>query len=594
MRAQTQTALMPPPGYRRPTRVDETGLVVYPVDQHGAELGTYDFTGCPGPQEFRRALVEAFVVRGRRLWNSESTYRGYARALKGFMTWASELDPPLESVTHLTPALWAQWRLHSGRWNPLAVVIGEISSLPPITRSAVVARTGKPAPNVKRGYTWAELRRIRAAAARTVRTARRRIDDNTALLERWRAGGVQADSEDYRWGSLLDHLARTGNVPRYPCGQVREDVKALMRTAGGFAGTVTRLFPSETELGAAAILLVCHEAWNRSVLMRLQVPSHWPNADDDEEGPALYRVETDKPRRRLRRHSTNNLVDTGPGSAGWAMRQVLKMTSQARITAELIGSPSTSLFLARPTFATTEKGLFCDGRVLAWAIPTWAKQMAVEDAEFPPGVAASTVRHAVQILDGGPRNNTPKVHREAYVMLDAGVRLDAGDAVADGLADAVARARADVGMRVVDQVTGPGEDDADVLAHRTGIDRQTAAAVVAGKLDTAVAACTDYEHSPFTPSGPCSASFLLCFACPNALATERHLPRIIYLFHALEALRSVVSAAAWSSDWADHHARVKDLLERRTTDEARRILLTQLSDRDKDLIDRMLERRLDS
>lgn len=55
---------------------------------------------------------------------------------------------------------------------------------------------------------------------------------------------------------------------------------------------------------------------------------------------------------------------------------------------------------------------------------------------------------------------------------------------------------------------------------------------------------------------PCTVSFLLCFACRNAVATGRYLPRIAYLHQALESLRSAVTPAVWAADWATH---LKDL-----------------------------------
>jgi uncharacterized membrane protein len=88
-------------------------------------------------------------------------------------------------------------------------------------------------------------------------------------------------------------------------------------------------------------------------------------------------------------------------------------------------------------------------------------------------------------------------------------------------------------------------------------------------------------------------SFLLCFACSNALATGRHLPRIAYLHQALGAVRSAVDAATWQADWAGHHARVGDLLGQHTSEQGRPVLLARLAERDRELIDRMLERRLD-
>jgi hypothetical protein len=149
-------------------------------------------------------------------------------------------------------------------------------------------------------------------------------------------------------------------------------------------------------------------------------------------------------------------------------------------------------------------------------------------------------------------------------------------------------------MRMVSRATGVSAADAEQVARQTGITIGTAARVAEGRLDTAVAACTDFEHSPFTASGPCAVSFLLCFACPNALATGRHLPRIIYLHQALEALRSAVDAATWARDWAAHHCRVTDLIRTHTTEAERAGLRAQLTDGDRELIDRMLERRLDS
>lgn len=594
MRGQGRAAALPPEGWRRPARIDETGLIVSPVGQHGEPLGIHDFTDSPGGEAFRRELVAAFAARGRGSWNAEGTYRTRASELRKFLTWAAQQTPPLESIADLTPARWKQWRLREPRGHEIRILVEELPGLPEATKAAMGVRIRKPKPKTKQGFSRSELKTIQAAAAKTVRTARLRIAQNAALLESWRAGDMKPGSEQERWGALLDQLARTGDFPRYPCGQLLMDAKALTR-GEGFAGAVTRLFPSEAEMGAAMVLMVCHEAWNLSVIQKMMIPSQWPNADGDQPQPAVHHVDTDKPRRgRRRRHGTNNLVNVGVDSAGWALQQVLDMTAQARATAEAIGGPATSLFLARRVRATPASGLFCDGSSAEWAIQGWVRHMRAADPAFPDGVSVSPIRHSVQALGGGPRNNTEAVHRDVYVMRDENVRDEAADVVADGLADAVAQAKATVRMRVVGQATGRGEHDAQQIAKQTGLDEHTAAAVATGRLDTAVASCTDFEHSPFTSAGPCTASFLLCFACPNALATGRHLPRIAYLHQGLEALRSAVSAKVWKTDWAEHHARVEDLLDRHATPSARPGLLAELTDRDKDLVDRMLERRLDA
>ncbi len=52
------------------------------------------------------------------------------------------------------------------------------------------------------------------AAERQFRAALLRIRENTVLLERWRAAEFTERSREGRVGAVLDHLARTGDVPR--------------------------------------------------------------------------------------------------------------------------------------------------------------------------------------------------------------------------------------------------------------------------------------------------------------------------------------------------------------------------------------------
>jgi hypothetical protein len=66
-------------------------------------------------------------------------------------------------------------------------------------------------------------------------------------------------------------------------------------------------------------------------------------------------------------------------------------------------------------------------------------------------------------------------------------------------------------------------------------------AIGAASLEQALAdgACLDFTNSPFGPPGqPCTASFLDCLACSNAVATRRQLPWLAWLRRALDALRA--------------------------------------------------------
>jgi hypothetical protein len=148
-------------------------------------------------------------------------------------------------------------------------------------------------------------------------------------------------------------------------------------------------------------------------------------------------------------------------------------------------------------------------------------------------------------------------------------------------------------MQLIPEVDGTSDQEAQRIAEGAGIGITTARRVVRGELDTATGACTDYEHSPFTPDGPCAVSFLFCFGCQNAVALARHLPRIVYLHQVMESLRSAVDGQVWAADWATHYSRVSDFLNHHTRVEQRPELLAKLEPGDRELIDAMLERRLD-
>lgn len=593
-------AALPAAPYRKPSNLSADGLVVHAVGQGGQGHGTYDFRGCPGPEAFTGELVAAFArcASASGPWGSAKTCDNYAKYVRQFLRFAASCRPPVTTVGQLTPAVWNTWTLPKPRRRQLRVVLLEIAALPADTRARMQAQRSRASPRTSQAsYSLREFTDIRAAAGRTVRSAVRRIETNTAVLERWRAGGTPREFPDWWWGWVLDHLARTGELPRGTVSTTgtryfSKPVQRLLGRGGG-PDALARLYPTYEEMGAAAVLLICHEGWNLSVLQTMQLPEQWPNADTA--SPAIHRVDTDKARRGSRlRHSSNNLVDVGEGSPGRAIRQVLALTAQARATLEQRGTPSASLLLGRRAKALEGGSVFADGATAELAIKAWSDGAGLVGGDGPLRVGARRLRRTVQVLYGGPRNNTVRTHEDVYLLRDEQVRAESTDVVAAGLAEAVEHAETQVRMRTVSQATGSTAQDAERVAHQAGLAHGRARQVVAGELDTAVAACTDFEHSPFTPSGPCAVSFLLCFACPNAIATGRHLPRIVYLHEALQALRSAVDAATWIADWAEHHGRVADLVSTHTTEAERAALRAQLTEGDQDLIDRMLDRRLDS
>ncbi len=126
----------------------------------------------------------------------------------------------------------------------------------------------------KQAHAREELRWIRDAAAATVRAGRLRIAANTAVLQRWRAGAIERGDGDWFLGEVLDVLARTGDLPRYHSSNDHSVTAYAERVCGfeGNAASLSRLFTTPTEIGAAAVLLIVHEAWNLSVPKKMDVP----------------------------------------------------------------------------------------------------------------------------------------------------------------------------------------------------------------------------------------------------------------------------------------------------------------------------------
>jgi hypothetical protein len=72
------------------------------------------------------------------------------------------------------------------------------------------------------------------------------------------------------------------------------------------------------------------------------------------------------------------------------------------------------------------------------------------------------------------------------------------------------------------------------------------------------------------------------------VATRRHLPRLAYLHHELDRLRTAADPAVWDQDWRVHFGRLWALLEHNTTTAERAAAARGISDADRHLIDRLL------
>lgn len=587
-------ATLPPAGYLRPDVVDETGLVFTLFGESGGVVGRWDFSTLVGSLALHQAFTAAFarLAGPSARWRAWDTCNNGYGAIRHFARHLASLDRPPQSTAEISPAVWASWKLSQPDTRHgidtiryVKRLLSEVEGIPVETLRAVDRRVGTSHEQVKEvAYPRHEFDRIKSAAATMFTTALIRIRTNREHLRRWYAGQIPDGTDNDRIGSALDCLLRTGDVPVAESRPWRRVAESTARLLGGSDPEHTwgRLFLTPEEACALAVLLVASESWNKSVLHRMRIPEHDPAVADEFD---IHRVEVHKVRRPVHlRYTTNNLVDAGPDSPGRLMGRAIEATEPARRYLRVRGTPTDRLLICRLRNPRRKNDL------LRLGIPPdndvmqqFAAQAKLRNADGSlMSVSLRRIRRTVQVLiRKEPADNSQQTHDTVYMLPDPATRQEARQTIAAGLNDALDHARTITAMTVL-----LGED-ADVLVELA--DRpELAQAVLAGQRDTATGACRDFDNSPITGPGPCTASFLWCLACANAIATRRHLPRLVYLHQCLESLRATVAVDVWELDWQQHYRRLSSLLTRHTTGPQRQEAVNTISGADRDLIDRLL------
>jgi hypothetical protein len=596
-------AALPPAGYARERQLDPAALTVTVPGESGGTEAVFDFSALPGPRPLLAACAAGFVrlAGPDQSWRAAATCANGYKAIREFLRHAAALDSPPATPEEITPAVWAEWRLSrpatvhgrtclliTRQWLP------KVPGVPAATAAAAARRIPDgPAP-AEAAYTREEFEQVKAAAARTFRAALTRIRASREHLRRWHDGEfprpglreqyrqTRPGTADYLTGEALDALLRTGDVPLTAAAD--RAVTARHARALGGAGpphTWARLFLTMPEAAALTVLLVCDQGWNRSVLDAMTAPDGMPAADEDDLD--IYRVEIFKRRRPPRsRHTSANLADAGPGTSGRLIRQAIEATEPGRLTLAALGEPSGRLLVSRRA-TPAGKTMFCLGVPPADSLRRWAFSAGLAGDGGPGQVSLRRLRRTVQVLiRREPAQNIVQTHEQVYVLRDPATRPEAEQVTAQGLAGAVGHAREVMQMRMLLDA-GAGQ-----LTDYAGSPQQ-AQALAVGTLDTATGACLDFSHGPFSPPGqPCTASFLDCLGCRNAVATRRHLPRLAWLHRALDELRGTLDAAVWAQDWRTHFLRLTALLEDNTTSAERDAAARAVSDADRELIGRLL------
>ncbi|WPP32284.1 hypothetical protein [Streptomyces sp. CL7] len=573
MSGRGRRAVLPPADHRADPALAPDGLVVTVFNKAGHDR-EFDFAALPVAGSMQRSLAVVFAAQSR-LWNSHSTAENYWAKLRIFARFLSGMDQPPQDVDDLTAAMLKRWRAQHIATNTGRITLSAVRALlrrdPRLGHGPVAEelarRVPKPTPS-KQSYEEPDRARVVLAAQRQFRAALLRIRENSELLERWRSGHLPEESPEWRLGQVLDHLTRTGDVPRSVRPNSRGGVKnrRLLGRTTGVELLWGRLFLTRMELTALAVLLTDRFGWNLSAYHRMPTPTRAPSVG--ETTTVTYQVQVEKRRAGVGRwFSTENITDSGADSPGRLITQALEATSHGRTLAARLAPGHDLLMTARTQrVGVEEKDLDRPrpvGPLVFGVSITDARRWAV--SHQLGGSPFQRARRTTVTREGRPLQHSRGTHESVYVLPDQRVQRAAQNVIAGGAEEALQQARNTVFGGHVRQAPDPRH------------------------LETATADCADEESSPWpAPGGGCGADFLLCLACPNAHVHPGHHARLAHLHQRILSLRSALPDHAWNEHWGDHLLRLEDLRSK-VGPHVWNSALSQVSDADHALVDLLLE-----
>ncbi|MFC5668445.1 hypothetical protein ACFP3U_36490 [Kitasatospora misakiensis] len=538
----------------------------------------FDFAVLEARPAMQRSLAAVFAAHSRR-WTAHRTAESYWFHLVVFGRFLSELEDPPEDLDSLTATMLRRWRARNIGSNNGRYAIQRTRTLlrrdPRLAAGPVAEELARRVPGrtpSKQSYEEDERERVILAARSQFRAALMRIRDNTLLLERWRAGDLADRSREGKLGRILDHVARTGDVPRHvmPSGQEHVTNRRLL---GGASPEHTwgRLFPTRSELTALAVLLTDRFGWNLSCYDRLPTPTTAPSAA--EATAVTYQVQVEKRRAGGGRwFSTENITDSGADSPGRLITQALEATAHARTLAAVL-APGTDLLMTARTGR-----LWRDHQEMDRPRPVGPLVFGISgnDASYWAtlhklgGSPFQRTRRTTVTREGRPLQHTRGTHESVYVLPDQRVQRASQAVFEDGAQEALAKTR------------------------ETAFAGRLADTPAPSHQQTATADCEDETSSPWPgPDGGCAADFLLCLGCTNAHVHPGHHPRLAHLRQQVESLRSALPEHSWDQGWRNHYLRLDDLRDK-VGPAAWNAALTRVSDTDRTVVDLLLKKDLTS
>jgi hypothetical protein len=388
------------------------------------------------------------------------------------------------------------------------------------------------------GYSDREFDVIMAAARSEVVRIRNRLQNGQRLAQMCGSELAKLDEPRQALAAMLKTIATTGMVPTI----LRPDGLADRRAMHELAG---HLFLRHSDLGPLLTLAVGLSGRNVETIKDLTA------RHDVLEGKAV-RVVLAK-----RRRGPDGMFDTVHWEIGNPSQHLrtpgglyLMIEKLTRLSRSFSGTTSMwSIWTAR----NRHVGLFDIGLNQDHATRTWrrhhdllgddSKPLIITMPRLKKTVDVRTTRAAGGHLPSSTRSNSTSVLFSNYLRGDESVKDWAADVVTAALTDIEADARF-AHARVLAS-TADGQPNISQVSRHLSLPNTKTRALLAGELDTVYAACADIDHSPLSGGRRCSASFLMCLQCPNALVTHAHIPGLKVLHDWLIEQRNTLDLETW-------------------------------------------------
>lgn len=543
---------MPPAGWR-PVGGSLEGWKLNAVDERTGETQVFDCEQWPLAPTLRRELAVALAAASgpsgslRALGSVERVYRAVRRCAQRLVSMGESPG----SVAEITPVMVKQLRLAGPRdYEALRVLLRKHPRLSPATAAAMIVAAAPQGQTPSESFSDADFRRVMTHARADIRRARDRIASNYDLVDKFRAGELEPDSDTWRYARHLDVVERTGDVPRYASNGRWLRITGNVR---GISDFLCAFDLTADELVSAGILLAGLTGHNESGISGLTVEHQ--RADGylpDVTSVAIADVEKGRRgwRRRFMTTPLTNVPDwvmktaqesgDGLNTAFGVYTVVAGLTERARQA-----SGSNRLLIARAVTGGNGTGRhWVIGLSEKGITPRWLR---AADLDLPLTLSWRRLRSTYERLHQRGVAHTDTVLLNAYLLNDPQAYTTYRRLVAEVLDEQVQEAVAHgVAHMLTDADIVAFEEHPEATAARFGLSVDRLGAIVDGRRDTALTACGDELDSPFTAKGVvCTASFLLCLGCRNAFALPANRPAQVVAHDMLDELRSSMAPHEW-------------------------------------------------